>query len=149
MAIQQFNEKLNIIEQLSDFPGSEDGLTPQEFKKKFDLAGILIKEYINTVLIPAIENTTPGLYGLTMDLVKVILKAKYWSENQQTVQVEKVQANTSLQAIVATADAASMDTYLDCNVRLNGQGAGTLTFTCEDIPPTSITVNLLILTKGG
>lgn len=52
MAIPLFEEDLDIISKMSDYPGSEDGLTPEEFKKRFDVAGNLIKEFLNNTLIP-------------------------------------------------------------------------------------------------
>ena len=55
MAIATFNEDVEIISQLSDYPNDDDGLEPDELKAKFDLGSVLIKEYINGVLIPAIE----------------------------------------------------------------------------------------------
>ena len=54
MAIPKFESDLNIISKLSDYP-SDDGLETDAFKRKFDLAANLLKEYINDVLIPAID----------------------------------------------------------------------------------------------
>jgi hypothetical protein len=56
MAIRKFQDNLNIIGMLSDYPSSEDGLTTQEFKNLFDKAGLLIQQYINNTLIPQIES---------------------------------------------------------------------------------------------
>lgn len=52
MAIPFFEEDLDIISRLGDYPGSEDGLTPEDFKARFDLAGNLIKKFLNEVIIP-------------------------------------------------------------------------------------------------
>ena len=54
MAIQKFEADLNIISKLSDYP-SEDGLETDAFKRKFDLGPNLLKEYINDILIPALD----------------------------------------------------------------------------------------------
>ena len=54
MAIQKFDADLNIISKLSDYP-SEDGLETDAFKRKFDLGPNLLKNYINDVLIPALD----------------------------------------------------------------------------------------------
>ena len=109
MAIPRMNDDMNIITKLGDVPGSEDGLTPQQIKEKFDLAGLLLQGFINDLLIPSIENTTPGLYSLTMDLATVVLAATGWVNNTQTVPVENVIANSKQQAIIAVANAASVD----------------------------------------
>lgn len=54
MAIQNFDADLNIISKLSDYP-SDDGLETDAFKAKFDLGPNLLKDYINNVLIPALD----------------------------------------------------------------------------------------------
>lgn len=54
MAIPKFESDLNIISKLSDYP-SDDGLETDAFKGKFDLGPNLLKEYINGILIPALD----------------------------------------------------------------------------------------------
>ena len=54
MAIPKMTNDLNIIQALSDLPNSEDELTAQELKAKFDEAGLTIQNYINKILIQAI-----------------------------------------------------------------------------------------------
>lgn len=54
MAIPKFESDLNIISKLSDYP-SDDGLETDAFKGKFDLGPNLLKEYINDILIPALD----------------------------------------------------------------------------------------------
>ena len=68
---------------------------------------------------------------------------------QQTVHVSGVMADSNKQAIVSVSDPESLETYLDCNVRLIDNGEGTLTYACDDAPTTDVKVNILILTKGG
>lgn len=55
MAIPQFNVDMDIIAKLGDFPGSDDGLTPAGFRAKFDMAGNFLKQYINTILLPELN----------------------------------------------------------------------------------------------
>lgn len=55
MSIQQFEKNMGIISALDDEPNDVGGMTSAELKAKFDEGGISIKEYINTVLIPALE----------------------------------------------------------------------------------------------
>ena len=54
MAIPKMTDNLNIIQALSDLPNSEDELTAQELKAKFDAAGLAIQNYLNKTLIPAL-----------------------------------------------------------------------------------------------
>lgn len=52
MAIPLMEEDVEIISKLGDTPGSDDGLTAQQLKGRFDLAGVRIKNFINNTLIP-------------------------------------------------------------------------------------------------
>lgn len=58
MGIPTFDVDMNIISRLGDYPGSDDGLTPEAFRARFDLAGKMIQEYLNTILIPNLDMTT-------------------------------------------------------------------------------------------
>lgn len=58
MAIPTFDVDMNIIGKMGHYPGADDGLTPDAFQERFDLAGKLIQEYINTILLPNINMTT-------------------------------------------------------------------------------------------
>ena len=49
--IDKFTEKLNIIESLPDQPT----LNANELKRQFDLAGNLIKDFLNDILLPYVE----------------------------------------------------------------------------------------------
>ena len=55
MAIEKLSADLNIISKLGDYPLADDGLEPDQFKAKFDEAGKLIKQYINEVLVPSVN----------------------------------------------------------------------------------------------
>lgn len=67
MAIEKLLSDLAVLSKLSDYPGSQDGLSTDEFKAKFDEAALIIQDYINDVLCPAIdaldpENENGGIY---------------------------------------------------------------------------------------
>jgi hypothetical protein len=57
MAIPKLEADVKIISQIPNYPGSEGGLTPEEFKEKFDEAPQIIKDYINKILIPELDKT--------------------------------------------------------------------------------------------
>lgn len=57
MAIPTFDVDMDIIGKMGHYPGADDGLTPDAFQERFDLAGKLIQEYINTILLPNINMT--------------------------------------------------------------------------------------------
>lgn len=56
MAIPKFTEDMEIIGKLGDYPGSDDGLSTDAFREKFDEAGKKIKNYLNEVLTPELDN---------------------------------------------------------------------------------------------
>ena len=89
-----------------------------------------------------------------LDMIKTeqaTLSSGGWgtSPYQQTVDVAGVMADSNKQAIISVSDPGSLETYLDCNIRLIDNGEGTLTYACDDAPTTDVKVNILILTKGG
>lgn len=67
MAIPKFEADLNIISKLADKPNDTEGLSAQAFKEEFDRAGLLVKEYINEILVPQanidIDNAAKGIGG--------------------------------------------------------------------------------------
>lgn len=58
MALPKFEEDVQIIAKLDDEPNDVGGLDSAQLKAKFDEAAGLLKEFINTVLLPALEGET-------------------------------------------------------------------------------------------
>lgn len=65
-----------------------------------------------------------------------------WINNSQTVNVQGVTANNN---VIVSAAPASQTVYSACGIVCSAQGAGTLTFTCDSVPTTGVTVNVLII----
>ncbi len=61
MAIEKLNENLNIISALDDKPS----LSSTDLKAKFDEGPNILKDYINNVLVPALNS---GLVTIVNDL---------------------------------------------------------------------------------
>lgn len=55
MALTKLTENVNIIQSLSDRPNSIDGLTAAQLKERYDRAGAIIKDYLNTVLTEELD----------------------------------------------------------------------------------------------
>jgi hypothetical protein len=55
MAIPKFTKDVEVIQKLSDLPNTTDGLTAEQLKAKFDEAALLVKTFLNSELIPAIQ----------------------------------------------------------------------------------------------
>lgn len=78
--------------------------------------------------------------------VTVSLTVAGWSNNQQTVPVANVTADSAATSVIV-APAPAADNYAAYNnsgVRCTAQGAGTLTFSCDSVPSTALTVNVLV-----
>lgn len=78
--------------------------------------------------------------------VTVSLTVAGWSNNQQTVSVANVTADSAATSVIV-APAPAADNYAAYNnsgVRCTAQGAGTLTFSCDSVPSTALTVNVLV-----
>ena len=67
MAIPRFDEDLSIISKLGDNPGSDNNLTTDAFRAKFDEGPLKIQQYLNEVLIPAAEQSSSPQEGLAME----------------------------------------------------------------------------------
>lgn len=72
------------------------------------------------------------------------LPASGWSNKTRSVSVTGVTASNT---VFCSPAAASWAVYNDCGVRCSAQGSGTLTFTCEDVPASTLTVNVVIFNK--
>ena len=74
----------------------------------------------------------------------VTLPANAWSGNSQTINVSNVTAN-SLVTVAPVPTAQNRTAYLEASVYCSAQGAGTLTFVCEDVPSVNLNVNIQII----
>lgn len=74
----------------------------------------------------------------------VTLSANAWSGNSQTINVSNVTAS-SLVTVAPVPTAQNRTAYLEAGVYCSAQGAGTLTFVCEDVPSVNLNVNIQII----
>ena len=74
----------------------------------------------------------------------VTLSANAWSGNSQTINLANVATN-SLVTVAPVPTAQNRTAYLEAGVYCSAQGAGTLTFVCEDVPSVSLNVNIQII----
>ena len=110
----------------------------------------------NTVTTETTTNITGLLKGTGSAIAQAVAGTDYpkitattatlivdnWNEKTQTVSVAGV---TATNHILALAAPASHTVWQEANVYCSAQGAGTLTFTCEDTPTATITANILIV----
>lgn len=72
----------------------------------------------------------------------VTLPADGWSEKTQTVSAAGVTADRE---VIVRPAPANYIAWQDANVYCSAQGAGSLTFTCEDVPESALTANVLVV----
>lgn len=79
MAFTKLNEDLDIIVKLDDEPNDVGGFSADELKAKFDEAGNLIKEYLNSVLLVELEQDGASNIGVqnVEGLVATTLKGAF------------------------------------------------------------------------
>lgn len=72
------------------------------------------------------------------------LPASSWSSSSksQTINVDVV---TTTDDIVVTYAPSSHDAYVNAGIYCSAQGNGTLTFKCNKIPTSNVTVNIMLL----
>lgn len=56
--LEEFLDDIRFISKMGDYPGADDGLTTEQFKARFDEAGIRIQRYINEILVPTFNSFT-------------------------------------------------------------------------------------------
>ena len=76
--------------------------------------------------------------------VPVTLTTSGWSSNTQTVTVPGVVAFETAQLITPIPAIASQSAYYEAGIMCTGQAANSLTFTCQTVPTSNLTVYVVI-----
>lgn len=74
----------------------------------------------------------------------ITLSSSSWSSNTQTVTVSGVSATETAQLITPTPAIASQSAYYEAGIMCTGQAANSLTFTCQTVPTSNLTVYVVI-----
>lgn len=80
--------------------------------------------------------------------VSVTLSASGWASNAQIVTVSGVLADETKQLIQPVPAIASQEAYIAAGILCTGQGADSLTFTCQEAPTADLTVYVVIQEVG-
>ena len=115
-----------------------DSDTLYEFSISY--AGFKFSEGGNIISVPS---GVGGTIALTSDLLKsktVSLANTGWSSNTKTVSVSGITASNT---VIVSPAPASYDAYCECGIYCSAQAAGSLTFTCDTVPSSTLTVNVL------
>ena len=76
--------------------------------------------------------------------VAITLTTSGWSSNTQTVTVSGVSATETAQLITPTPAIASQSAYYEAGIMCTNQGTNSLTFTCQTVPTSNLTVYVVI-----
>lgn len=101
------------------------------------------KAYADAIklIAEAAKDTAGGKVSKTK--ATIALAADGWSDNIQTVTVAGVTADND---VFVSAAPASYVAYAESMIRCTAQGANSLAFTCEEIPASAVSVNVIIFT---
>lgn len=131
MAIPKFEADLNIISKLADKPNDAEGLSAQAFKEEFDRAGLLVKEYINEILVPQanidIDNASKGIGGSGVDGSSIVdgsVTASKLAANSVTA--EKI-AEDAVTADKIAPKAVTEEAYADASIGDRAYKQGSVT----------------------
>lgn len=80
--------------------------------------------------------------GVEITVTSVAIAVADWSNNTCTKNVTGITASNS---VIVTYAPESKDVYTTANVYCSGQGAGTLTFSCDTVPTDAVTANVMIV----
>lgn len=82
MALPKLLEDLAFISKLGEYPGSDDNLTTEQFRSRFDAAALRIQEYLNNQLVPGLDQLVDvqallkGILDPTLSLADKAASAK-------------------------------------------------------------------------
>ena len=134
MAIPLFNVDVENVSQLSDLPNAEDGLTSAQLKAVFDKAGVDIKTYINSDLVPSINTALAKAFTVT------------FPSGQTTYNYTTSSYGLTANSIVyCQPQRSSQSLWNKCDVKCSGVTTNKLTFTATSAPSSNVSIDVLVL----
>lgn len=129
----------------SDIPQASDDPTPISTVISGKQAKILTSGLLKGNGSGGVSAAVAGTdYQSPVKSATVTLSANAWSGNSQTINIPNVTAG-SLVTVAPVPTAQNRTAYLEAGVYCSAQGAGTLTFVCEDVPSVNLNVNIQII----
>lgn len=80
--------------------------------------------------------------------IAITLTTSGWSSNTQTVTVSGVSASETAQLITPMPKITSQSAYYEAGIMCTNQGTNSLTFTCQTVPTSNLTVYVVIQPLG-
>ena len=129
----------------SDIPQSSDDPTPMSTAISGKQAKITVSGLLKGNGSGGVSAAVAGTdYQSPVKSATMTLSANAWSGNSQTINAANVTAG-SLVTVAPVPTAQNRTAYLEAGVYCSAQGAGTLTFVCEDVPSVNLNVNVQII----
>ena len=116
--IANFTEDVALIQKLSDYPNAEQGLSADQLKELFDEAPTRIKNFINNVLVPAVQALQSGsitkeeLQRVTKEYIDVLTLDVLRFSEQDLSKEQQAQARKNIGADI-------VDEYGNIRVKAN------------------------------
>lgn len=134
MAITLFNKNVENVSQLSDLPNAEQGLTAAQLKAVFDQAGVDIKDFINTSLIPELDMAVAKAFTVTFP--SGVTSYDYTSSSYG------LNANSIVYCQPVRASQALWNKH---DVKCSAVTTNKLTFTAVSAPTAAVTIQVLVM----
>lgn len=93
--------------------------------------------HLNVVLNPPDEPS-----GGCCDTAQITIAVSDWANNEATKTVTGVTADNT---VIVSPDPVSADVYAEAGILCTAQAANSLTFTCDTVPSSDVTVNIVIV----
>ena len=134
MAISLFNKDVQNVSALSDLPNTEEGLTSAQLKAVFDQAGVDIKTYINSTLVPQINNALARTLTVT------------FPSGQTSYNLTTSSYGLTANSIVyCQPQRDSQHLWNTCDVKCSGVTTNKLSFTATSAPSAAVKIDVLVL----
>lgn len=133
MAIPLFTDQVENVSQLSDLPNAEDGLTAGQLKEVFDKAGVDIKSYINTKLIPALNLSLAKTFTVTFpagETTYEFISSAYGLNADSVIWCQPEEDSASL--------------WSSCGIKGSEVTENKLTFTAVTAPSSDVGINVIV-----
>ena len=112
MSLTKFEKDMDVVQKLDDEPNDVGGLTSAALKAKFDEGGEAVKEYLNDVLLPALD-----AYMTRTDNPHAVTKAQVdLGDVDNTADADKPVSTAQQAAIALKADIAAVLTKTNTSV---------------------------------
>ena len=134
MAYTLFSEDVENVSNLSDLPNELEGLTAAELKAVFDKAGVDIKNYLNSTLIPELDTGAAKAFTVT------------FPSGETSYEFETASYGLNANSIVfCQPESSSQHIWNTCKVKCSAVTTNKLTFTADTAPSSNVSIEVVVM----